>query len=308
MIKNVLSVSGGKDSTAMILLSIALETENVKCVFADTGNEHPITYEYLDYLRDKLNIEIDVVKADFSMQINRKRKKLLEGKLPGWSDSMTERALEILFPSGNPFLDLCLWKGRFPSTKARFCTTELKRDPLINQAIMPELENGDVWSWQGVRRDESFARRNALEFEGVGGGLFNYRPIAKWNVESVFEAHKYMGVDSNPLYKLGMGRVGCMPCINCNKGELRQIAQRFPEEIARIREWEALVSQASKLGSATFFCATRDPAYKGETVSSKTHGIDRRVEWSKTLRGGVKMDLFSDLPLHSCASEYGLCE
>lgn len=47
---NIVSISGGKDSTATLLLAIALETENLQAVFADTGNEHEQTNEYLDYL------------------------------------------------------------------------------------------------------------------------------------------------------------------------------------------------------------------------------------------------------------------
>jgi tRNA(Ile)-lysidine synthase TilS/MesJ len=34
---NIVSVSGGKDSTALLLLAIERETENMQAVFADTG-------------------------------------------------------------------------------------------------------------------------------------------------------------------------------------------------------------------------------------------------------------------------------
>ena len=68
-------------------------------------------------------------------------------------------ALEILKPTGIPFLDLCLWKGRFPSTKARFCTFELKHEPVRSQVILPLLnEFEEVISWQGVRAQESPSR------------------------------------------------------------------------------------------------------------------------------------------------------
>ena len=46
--KRVLSISGGKDSTAMYLLALELGRD-FTAVFADTGNEHEITY---DYVRD----------------------------------------------------------------------------------------------------------------------------------------------------------------------------------------------------------------------------------------------------------------
>ncbi|ARD10127.1 phosphoadenosine phosphosulfate reductase family protein [Pseudomonas savastanoi] len=41
---NIVSVSGGKDSTATLLVAIALDTPNLQAVFADTGNEHEQTY------------------------------------------------------------------------------------------------------------------------------------------------------------------------------------------------------------------------------------------------------------------------
>jgi len=66
--KNLISVSGGKDSTAVLLLAIERGVE-FDCVFADTGNEHPDVYEYLGYLESKLGINIQRVKASFERQI-----------------------------------------------------------------------------------------------------------------------------------------------------------------------------------------------------------------------------------------------
>lgn len=48
---HIISFSGGKDSVATWLhLSRELGVRNIQCVFADTGHESPLTYEYLDYL------------------------------------------------------------------------------------------------------------------------------------------------------------------------------------------------------------------------------------------------------------------
>lgn len=44
-----------------------------------------------------------------------------------------------------------MWKGRFPSTKARFCTFDLKHEPVRTQVVMPALDEYDeVISWQGL--------------------------------------------------------------------------------------------------------------------------------------------------------------
>ena len=36
-------------------------------------------------------------------------------------------------------LDLCIWKGRFPSRKAQFCTSELKTMPLVEYLVWAAL-------------------------------------------------------------------------------------------------------------------------------------------------------------------------
>ena len=69
---NIVSVSGCKDSTALLLLALERNTENLQAVFADTGHEHPQTYEYIQYLNDNV-LPIKTIRADFSEQIARKR-------------------------------------------------------------------------------------------------------------------------------------------------------------------------------------------------------------------------------------------
>lgn len=308
---NIVSLSGGKDSTATLLVAIAEEQENIAGVFADTGNEHTLTYDYIDYLQHKTGIPIQRVKADFSREIEQKRRYIEKHwAIKGVSQLHIERALHVLHPTGIPFLDLCLWKGRFPSAKTRFCTDELKVKPMLFGSLLPRLSGSNmVLSWQGVRRDESLKRRYLHRCDEVGAGLFNYRPILDWSVSDVFDAHKYMGIKPNPLYLQDMDRVGCMPCIMCRKDELRVIAARFPEEIERIEEWERLVSMANKQGATTFFTATNDPTVAAsDDIAAHTHGITRMVEWSKTTRGGRQFDLIASTANLGCSSSYGLCD
>lgn len=223
----------------------------------------------------------------------------------------------MLVPTGNPYLDLCIWKGRFPSTKTQFCTEELKIQPITDQVILPMLrdESVTIESWQGIRWDESPKRSSYVEREGIepdATRVFAYRPILAWTAEEVFAFHRKHGVKHNPLYEMGMGRVGCMPCINCRKGELKAIADQFPEVIERLQEWEAMVSRASKRGSSTFFAAVNDPTVnEWDDIRHDTHGIVRMVEWSRTIRGGRYADMFEEQKAEeapSCRSIYGLCE
>lgn len=309
----VVSLSGGKDSTATAIL--ALETgHECRFLFADTGHEHPLTYQYLDYLSTRLKIHIDVVKADFSDHLYRKhatvRRKWVDEDII--SSGEAEVIVDQLKPTGIAFLDLCLWKGRFPSAKARFCTEELKHYPL-------EMALGDIRqstgrfieSWQGVRSDES-RNRSQLPRREQGESAEIYRPILYWSAEDVFRFLRRRKVHPNPLYKLGMSRVGCMPCIYSRKSELREIAMRFPSEVRRVAEWERKVSNVSKRCTSTFFAADVDPlkaTKNNHEISCKSHGIHNVMEWAKTTRGGRQYDLIatSEEP-GMCSSAYGLCE
>lgn len=310
---NVVSLSGGKDSTALALLAIEREAPGVRFVWADTGHEHPETVRYVEYLdavfRDRYGLPgVDVVRADFRERIANKRKFVAQ-KWPehGIPEDRVQKALEALRPTGNPFLDLCLWKGRLPSTRARFCTQELKHFP-IAEYMAPLCSLDDVVSWQGVRRDESPSRRGLPEWDDDPLGWRIYRPLLDWTAKDVFAFHRRHNVAWNPLYEQGMRRVGCMPCIHAGKPELREIAKRFPAEVDRVERWERAVADASKRGLATFFASDKTP---GDHVGETGVGIRQVMEWSLTARGGRQGDLLhaaeaGDPPL--CSSVYGLCE
>ena len=285
--KVIVTMSGGKDSTAVALLAKEQGVDAIYA-FADTGHEHPITYEHIDYLESELGIKIQRCKADFTKDIERKRGVVeTKWRRDGVSEEKIEKALAVLQPTGNPFLDLCLWKGRFPSTKARFCTEHLKIIPVHQQILFPTLEKyGAVETWVGVRADESQARAKLPDREMDDTGTEIFRPILKWTVDDVFAMHRKHGITPNPLYTQGMGRVGCMPCISCNKEELRQISLRFPEEIERVAQWESLIKEAAKAEAIRDQEGGRqEPATQEE---KNTIYLDHKQETVKTpnIRGG----------------------
>ena len=364
-IKHVVSVSGGKDSAATLLLALErCSKEHIIPIFCDTGNEHREVYEYLIYLERALGVQIVRLKADFSEQIAAKRvfiardrrnrreydtvpvfeadgvtpvlkrnsrgeivmqkvrrggvmvlepaqktRKIGGGRRVRWTNKAKRRALAVLYPTGNPFLDLCLWKGRFPSRKAQFCTEELKRNMAVSFQIDLIDQGYKVVSWQGVRRDESQNRRNAKLFERIGRGMYAFRPLVEWTAADVFGYCRSKGLEPNPLYKQGMGRVGCMPCINCGKEEISQIAVRFHEHLEEKARWERLVSQASKQGFSTFFNKELHENGGRDLEVAQANRIEAVVEWAKTGRGGRQMSFMSDfIEPSACSSAYGLCE
>jgi 3'-phosphoadenosine 5'-phosphosulfate sulfotransferase (PAPS reductase)/FAD synthetase len=304
----VASVSGGKDSTALIL---ALREAGVspRHIFADTGWEAPETYAYLDTLRSILGITIDVVGVEGGM------------------------------------LAKIRARNGFPGRLQRWCTRELKLDPI--RAYHDALGIETV-SAMGVRGEES-TKRAAMEMfvEDEEWGGMVWRPLLRWSIADVLAIHHRHGVPVNPLYRRGHERVGCYPCIFARKEEIRLIADHSPDRIDEIRalevEVEASRAKANEehaieqfksncaaiarggmpfdpmLGpepryahmAATFFQAHEVAGYKvvnGERkrVFLPTH-IDRVVEWSRTAHGGKQTLLLPEPPSGGCM-RWGLCE
>ena len=316
-VRPVVSVSGGKDSTATYLLCLEQTDGDFAAVFADTGNEHPYTYEYVARLHERTGgPQVKMVKADFSRELARKKAYLESGRATSravrpWTEDRVREVLAAGFePTGIPFLDLCRMKGMFPSRKRAFCSEILKRATLQEQAHQPLIDSGyHVISWQGIRAEES-VRRSCYpmwEISPESESVTIYRPLMGWTVEDVAAMHKRHNVPLNPLYGMGFSRVGCMPCIQSNKQDIRNIAQICPEHIAKIREWERSIQASSRLGQSTFFL-------QDTSEGARPSAIDEVVRWSMTRRGtrsGRQFDLLAlaEPPTSEvCIYAGGLCE
>ena len=191
-------------------------------------------------------------------------------------------------PTGNPFLDLCIIKGRFPSRKAQFCTQFLKTEPAT----------GTRWvDGRRVHADQlaGHPRRRITEprcAAGIRGsrGYSIYRPIHQWTVAQVFDIHRRHNIKPNPLYLQGHGPRWLYAVHQCGQDEILEISKRFPEHIDRIEEWERIVVLVSKRSNATFFSAP------GDNIGAWDRGNIRAiVQWSKTQHGGRKLDMFRAL-------------
>lgn len=324
----IVTCSGGKDSVASLLWMINKGYKNLDVVFCDTGWEHAETYKYLEYLQERLNFTLRVLKS-----------KKYDG-----------------------FIDLVRKKGRFPSVAARYCTSELKSIPMIDY-ILDEVKD-DFIVVQGIRGAESPNRAlmkaqcnyfkyylepietnttrlvkftNQLnnpkskankkklieKIEKVKASLtigkedpkFHtyrrkevlayckkyatdvWRPVfdksAQWVIDYIIEND----VEVNPLYKKGSGRVGCYPCILCSMSEINQISIREPEVISQISEYELEFD-------SSFFGPGKIPKkyFKGAapTIFEVVSYVKRKYDSG---------ELFEDEhQATSCMSFYGLCE
>lgn len=259
----ILCYSGGKDSTAAVVYLLKeRRLKNVLVVFCDTGNESPDTYQYIDYISTLL---------------------------VSWGHPPI-----ITLQGEYSFYSLAKKKKRFPSIKARFCTEWLKIVPKCRWIEEQEFEKDPILV-MGIRKEESPARSSRQEWENstrvFGQTLWN--PLIDWTVEQVFDIHRRYGVEINPMYRLGFKRVGCFPCVNAGRLELKLLEKHYPERIDEIERWE------KELGRTYFAPRKKDGVY---------HGVRWHVLWA--LRSDPHM---SPLPLFEeeklCAyADLGVCE
>ena len=138
------------------------------------------------------------------------------------------------------FYAMAKWKKRFPSRKARFCTQYLKVIPSREDITALIRADHEVIVHSGVRAGESADRAKLIErgFDDMFGCVVN-RPLLRWTLADVIALHQKYDVPLNPLYGLGFTRVGCFPCINSRKREIKLISIHFPERIDMLERAEA---------------------------------------------------------------------
>lgn len=283
--KHVVGFSGGIDSqsAARWVLNRYPHEDVILCNSDAGGNEHPLTTEFVAWYSANVHpVElITPIVADM-------------WKTPGFAETKG-------YDSNAP-LDFELMikiKGRPPSRKAQFCTEKLKLIPQKRWLDTHFGEGGkfagsDYVRYTGVRRDESKARENApIETWDQWFDCPLFYPIADWTKQMCFDYVKAHGEQVNPLYTLGFNRVGCAPCINSGREDIRNWAMRFPEMIDKLRGWEERTGR-------TFFA----PMVPGKY----TNAIDEVVEWAMCDVGGKQAIFPVLLEREACSSKYGLCE
>ena len=102
--KVIVTYSGGKDSQASLLWTLEHLTRTPLVMFCDTGWEHPLTYKHVRETTEALGLGLITLKS-----------KKYDG-----------------------MVNLAAMRKRWPSSRRRFCTSELKSIPAIDY-ILDEL-------------------------------------------------------------------------------------------------------------------------------------------------------------------------
>lgn len=173
-----ISFSGAED---VVLIDMAVKVrKDVRVFTLDTGRLHRETYEFLEKVRERYGIVI-----------------------------------EAMYPDALAVESLVREKGLFSFYRDdhKECCQIRKVDPLRRK-----LSTLDAWI-TGQRKDQSPGTRAIIPvtqhdsaFQGVGGSLTKYNPLANWRSIDVWRYIREHDVPFNSLHEKGFVSIGCDPC------------------------------------------------------------------------------------------------
>ena len=200
---HVVSLSGGKDSTAMLLMMLERGMQVDEVVCADTGMEFPAMAAHLRRVEEYTGIPITYLRAEFGFEHLMFDHVRTKGKHVGVAGYGWARP------------------------NARWCTSKLKTD-LIDRHFRTISKTREVVHYVGIAADETRRVKDKRY------------PLVEWGVtEAEALAYCYAhGFDWGGLYET-FARVSCWCCPLQPLAELRKLRHEFPELWVQLRDMDA---------------------------------------------------------------------
>lgn len=216
---HVVFFSGGKDSTAMLLMMVERQMPIDLILFCDTGLEFPALYEHIDKVEKFIGRPITRVRAKHDYEY-------YFLKEPVKRRHPTEFAAKFGMDS----------KGRsWAGPKMRWCTFCLKDTPR-EQFLAPLREKYNILEYVGIAADEQYRLTRKTNRSP------NHRhPLVDWGVTEK-EALQYCygkGFDFGGLYEL-FPRVSCWCCPLRSLADLRILRKHFPQLWQQLGKWDTM--------------------------------------------------------------------
>ncbi|EMT6577502.1 MULTISPECIES: phosphoadenosine phosphosulfate reductase [Providencia] len=165
----VLSSSFGIQA-ALTLHMVTQIVPNIPVILTDTGYLFPETYQFIEALTDKLNLNLQVYRAKQS---------------PAWQEALYGQ----------------LWTQGLDGLEHY---NQLNKVEPMERALH-ELQ-AQTW-FSGLRREQSASRAN-LSVLGIGKGIFKVLPVIDWNNKQVYEYLTKYDLPYHPLWEQGYLSVG----------------------------------------------------------------------------------------------------
>lgn len=215
---HVVSFSGGKDSTAMLLRMIEENYPIDIILYCDTGLEFPEMEEHIDNVEKYIGRPITRLKAekDFMYWATEHNRVVRSTKIPG-------------FKPGDIMVGYA-----YPSVFSRWCTKELKTN-VIQKYLRDLKKDYAIIQYVGIAADEPQRKRD-----------LNY-PLIEWSMteKDCLEYCYSRGFDWGGLYEI-WDRVSCWCCPLQSLGDLRKLKENRPVLWERLRDMDRTIQEKCK--------------------------------------------------------------
>lgn len=175
--KIALASSFGAEDVILIDMMVKINKEKAKIFTLDTGRLNQETYDVMDAIRKKYDIQI-----------------------------------EVYFPEQRETEEMVKIKGMnlmYESVENRKLCCEIRKVHPLNRA----LSKLDGWI-TGLRREQAITRANIykLEIDSSHGNIAKINPLADWTNEMIWDYIHKNNVPYNKLHDSGYPSIGCEPC------------------------------------------------------------------------------------------------
>lgn len=213
---HVVSLSGGKDSTAMLLRMVEEGMRIDLIIFCDTGLEFPAMYRHLEKLERDIGMKVVHICADHTFE-----------------HFMLDHEVRVKINNSYEESDKKHRGYSWPGPVNRWCTKELKEIPR-DKFFAPLREKYDIIEYVGLAADEGYRleRKNNMREN-------QRHPLVDWGMTEA-DCLKYCyshGYDWEGLYEY-YERVSCWCCPLQPLSELRILYRKFPELWAQLKAWD----------------------------------------------------------------------
>jgi phosphoadenosine phosphosulfate reductase len=175
--KIALASSFGAEDVIIIDMMVKINKEKTRVFTLDTGRLNQETYDVMDAIRKKYDIQI-----------------------------------EVYFPEHREIEEMVKIKGlnlMYESVENRKLCCEIRKVHPLNRA----LSKLDGWI-TGLRREQAITRANInkLEIDSSHGSIAKINPLADWTNEMIWDYIHKNNVPYNKLHDIGYPSIGCEPC------------------------------------------------------------------------------------------------